>query len=322
MILKIRAVAAVRVAVGIVLMTPNVAAALVFVGASFDKTIDAIPPAGTIEPGELVAISDLNNDGIPDVQSQVLITDIGGAVVDMPGQDPEVDAASLIDKVPNGSGYTQTFVISFSEAEEVIAATNFDIQDEDLVQITTDGITFTSSLFLNLTGFVADNVDLNALHVLSSTEVLVSFDKDVTLMGSLDVGSVNVDKGDIAKLTFTDPNTITNASIFLNTDTTSDLDAFAILDDNSVIASFSSTIGLIQDQDVALLSTLGTGVEGSTILEINFSQYLNNTGVDTNVNLIALFERSIPEPTTLLLVTAGFLIPALRRRRKQPAARP
>ncbi|MDA0339209.1 MAG: hypothetical protein O2910_05140 [Proteobacteria bacterium] len=156
--------------------------------------------------------------------------------------------------------------------------------------------------------------------------MVVSFDKDITsfFASTQFNGGIALEKEDTAKVTFTSSSVITDRSLFFDVDdsgdgnfTGADLDALTILEDGSVIASFASTVSGILDQDVHLLSSAGVGIEGSTITTSTL--FLNNTGVNTNVNLTGLFETSIPAPGTVMLSGLGIVVPLwvrIRSRRR------
>jgi hypothetical protein len=205
------------------------------------------------------------------------------------------------------------------------------VQDEDFVFVAYDGTlqTFSSSLLLDLTPYIDDNREVDAVHVISVTEddgnpgsffgeVVVSFSgPDIDLADFGTGASGTVDSNDLVSLTFSDSSTLTGVSLFMeivSSFTNGDLDAFSIQEDGSVIGSFASTVNSLGDQYIHYFGTLSDIGIGGTIT--GSTAYLNNTGVDTNRNLTALFEISIPEPNLLAVIAFGGLGAAAMARRR------
>jgi hypothetical protein len=169
----------------------------------------------------------------------------------------------------------------------------FSAADEDIVEF--DGLNF--SMFLDFSD-VGVTRDVNALHVLSPTSILLSFDRSVTVP---DVGVV--DDYDIVRFdaTSTGANTAGTFSLYLDGsdvgfDTNrEDIDAIAVLDDGTLILSTTSSASVpgvsAEDEDLLAFSptSLGPNTAGSWQLHFDGSNVeLDSSGEDVDAVHIAV----------------------------------
>jgi len=291
------------------------ALAAVYVGATFDKDITALPDTSTtLTPETLVELGDIRFTGAPgETNLQTQFINLSAVVK---GGDFVVDASHLFSYATDASGAVTDFdvVVSFEDWEWLWGGAGA-IAHEDLVRITSADGVVTSSLFFDFDeDDLRSNIDLNALHILSETEILVSFDKDVKdYFGP----GMDMTKDDVTKFTISGTSTIVAAETFIDLDFGSgaNLDAFTIAPDGSILGSFEQTIsdpqdGTVQDHDIWRFSTAGLGAAGTTIsvTDIGVSLYLDNTGIETNVNLASLFWIDVPEPGLMLLLGLGLAL--------------
>lgn len=253
-------------------------------GEAFEKNVDEKPVSGIkFSPGQLSDSYDLNNDGLTDIRNSFF--DLNSAVFD---GDAEIDAAHLLGR----NDEQLTFVVSFADKESIdIGGSLLEVQDEDLVLVAWDGFSFSTSLFLDLTGSVAANVNVDALYVIDDTAVAVSFNRRFSTPQGR-----TADRADLVRVDFTDPNTIINISLFADIDLggNPDLDAFTVLSDGSVIGSFSNTVNGIADHDLHLFTTSGLSLGLNSFT--SSTMFRQNPSIDTNNNLIAVFQAAVPAP--------------------------
>ena len=165
--------------------------------------------------------------------------------------------------------------------------TSFTARDEDIVQF--DGLNFSMLFDASDVGVTRD---VNALHVIDATSILMSFDRSVTIP---DVGTV--DDFDIVRFDATSlgDNTAGTFSLYFDgsdvgLDTTKeDIDVITLLDDGRLIISTVSTVSVpgvdADDEDLLAFSptSLGADTAGSWALHFDGSDVeLDASGEDIN----------------------------------------